>query len=91
MGREGVLTMCGRFTQNYSWADVNEFLSLFGPPLNTRYIHKNLDPFRPARILMVTNAPITFNLYHNDILDEGEAPGDPLARHRAEEGGCLSG
>jgi len=40
--------------------------SLFGPPLNTRYTHKNLDPFRPARILMVTNAPITFNLYHNE-------------------------
>lgn len=40
--------------------------SLFGPPLNTRYQHVNKDPDRPARLLMVTNAPLTMNLYHND-------------------------
>jgi oxalate decarboxylase/phosphoglucose isomerase-like protein (cupin superfamily) len=40
--------------------------SLFGPPLNTVYQHVNKDPDRPARILMVTNAPLTMNLYHND-------------------------
>jgi len=40
--------------------------SMFGPPLNTRYTHRNLDPHKPARLLMVTNAPLTFNLYHNE-------------------------
>jgi hypothetical protein len=40
--------------------------SLFGPPLNTTYQHFNRDPDAPARILMVTNAPLTMNLYHSD-------------------------
>lgn len=39
---------------------------LFGPPLNTRYYHTNLDAHKPARILMVCNAPLTFNLYHSE-------------------------
>ena len=38
---------------------------LFGPPLNTRYQHRNLHRQKPARLLMVTNAPLTLNLYHN--------------------------
>lgn len=40
--------------------------SLFGPPLNTTYQHVNKDSDRPARLLMVTNAPLTMNLYHNE-------------------------
>jgi len=40
--------------------------SLFGPPLNTSYQHVNKDQDRSARLLMVTNAPLTLNLYHND-------------------------
>ncbi len=40
--------------------------SLFGPPLNTTYQHRNTDSEERARILMVTNAPLTFNLYHSD-------------------------
>lgn len=40
--------------------------ALFGPPLNTEYQHRNPDPDRPARLLMVTNAPLTMNLYHNE-------------------------
>ena len=28
--------MCGRFTQNYTWSQVHEFLSVFGPALNLR-------------------------------------------------------
>lgn len=40
--------------------------SLFGPPLNTTYQHRNIDREKPARILMVTNAPVTMNLYHSE-------------------------
>ena len=40
--------------------------SLFGPPLNVRYQHRNLSADRPARLLMVTNAPLTLSLYHNE-------------------------
>ncbi len=40
--------------------------SLFGPPLNTTYHHVNQSRDKPARILMVTNAPLTMNLYHNE-------------------------
>ncbi len=40
--------------------------SLFGPPLNCTYQHHNTDSTEPARILMVTNAPLTMNLYHNE-------------------------
>ncbi|MEE8223576.1 MAG: ethanolamine ammonia lyase-activating protein, partial [Alphaproteobacteria bacterium] len=39
--------------------------SLFGPPLNATYQHSNTGT-GPARILMVTNAPLTLNLYHNE-------------------------
>ncbi|MCZ6848471.1 MAG: ethanolamine ammonia lyase-activating protein [Alphaproteobacteria bacterium] len=39
--------------------------SLFGPPLNATYRHSNTGT-GPARILMVTNAPLTLNLYHNE-------------------------
>jgi putative SOS response-associated peptidase YedK len=28
--------MCGRFTQNYTWHQVHEFLSVFGAPRNPR-------------------------------------------------------
>jgi hypothetical protein len=28
--------MCGRFTQNYTWQQVHEFLSVFGAPRNLR-------------------------------------------------------
>jgi len=28
--------MCGRFTQNYTWAEVHDFLSLLGPPKNVQ-------------------------------------------------------
>jgi putative SOS response-associated peptidase YedK len=28
--------MCGRFTQNYTWEQVHDFLSVFGPPRNLR-------------------------------------------------------
>jgi putative SOS response-associated peptidase YedK len=28
--------MCGRFTQNYTWAEVHAFLGLIGTPRNLR-------------------------------------------------------
>lgn len=40
--------------------------SLFGPPLNVRYQHRNLSADHSARLLMVSNAPLTFSLYHNE-------------------------
>ncbi len=39
---------------------------LFSPPLNTTYSHRNLDPSRPARLLMVSNAPLVLSLFHNE-------------------------
>ena len=38
-----VLTMCGRFTQNYTWEEVHAFLSVFGPPRNLQP-HYNIAP-----------------------------------------------
>ena len=32
----GTFDMCGRFTQNYSWAEVYAFLNVFGSPKNLR-------------------------------------------------------
>ena len=26
--------LCGRFTQNYTWAEIRAFLNVFGPPVN---------------------------------------------------------
>ncbi|MEE8516967.1 MAG: cupin domain-containing protein [Alphaproteobacteria bacterium] len=40
--------------------------SLFSPPLNTSYRHRNLDKDRPARLLVVNNAPLVMSLYHDD-------------------------
>lgn len=40
--------------------------ALFSPPLNTRYRHRNVDPNRPARLLMVSNAPLILSLFHNE-------------------------
>ena len=37
--------MCGRFTQNYTWAEVHAFLSVFGPPRNLQP-HYNIAPTR---------------------------------------------
>jgi putative SOS response-associated peptidase YedK len=35
--------MCGRFTQNYAWQQVHQFLSVFGAPQNLRP-HYNIAP-----------------------------------------------
>ena len=43
-GRPGrTLTMCGRFTQHYTWEEVHDFLSVFGPPQNLQP-HYNIAP-----------------------------------------------
>lgn len=59
---ETVIRQDGNQDQTIQWGPR----SLFGPPLNTTYQHRNLDSAKPARILMVTNAPLTMNLFHND-------------------------
>lgn len=59
---ETVLEQEGFPTQTVSW----QSRSLFGPPINTRYQHINTDSEKPARILMLANAPLTMNLFHDD-------------------------
>lgn len=44
-----------------SWSER----SLFSPPLNTTYVHHNTGK-TPARLLMVSNAPLVLSLYHNE-------------------------
>lgn len=39
--------------------------SVFSPPLNCYYQHFNLDGERPARLFVVTNAPMVMNLHRN--------------------------
>lgn len=36
-------SMCGRFTQHYTWKEVHDFLSVFGPPRNLQARH-NIGP-----------------------------------------------
>src|SRR5690242_5852931 len=59
---ETLIRQDGHQDQTIAWGPR----ALFGPPLNTTYRHRNLDTENPARILMVTNAPLTLNLYHNE-------------------------
>jgi quercetin dioxygenase-like cupin family protein len=40
--------------------------SLFAPPLNTFYRHRNSDPHKPARLLVVNNAPLVMSLFHDE-------------------------
>ena len=40
--------------------------SLFAPPLNTSYQHRNTNPARPARLLVVNNAPLLMSLFHDE-------------------------
>jgi hypothetical protein len=71
----------GHQDQIVKWRDH----SLFAPPLNTTYQHRNVDTTHAARILMVTNAPLTFNLYHNEefVFENYFVFGD---RYRGEQG-----
>lgn len=48
-------------TQKISWAAR----SLFAPPLNTTYQHRNTGA-TPARLLVVNNAPLVMSLYHDE-------------------------
>lgn len=40
--------------------------SLFSPPLNTRYRHVNRHKDRPARLLVVNNAPLVMSLFRDE-------------------------
>lgn len=40
--------MCGRFTQNYTWQQVREFLSVFGAPQNLKAAAGQLLRGRPV-------------------------------------------
>jgi len=42
--------MCGRFTQNYTWAEVHAFLSVLGPPRNLQP-HYNIAPTRTIDVI----------------------------------------
>ena len=78
---ETLIKQDGHQDQTVVWRER----SLFGPPLNTTYQHRNLDSEKPARILMITNAPLTLNLYHNEkfVFDNYFVFDD---RYRGEQG-----
>ncbi|MQA65188.1 MAG: ethanolamine ammonia lyase-activating protein [Alphaproteobacteria bacterium] len=59
---ETVIEQKGSPTRKVTWAER----SLFAPPLNTTYQHRNTDSDRPARLLVVNNAPLVLSLYHDD-------------------------
>lgn len=82
---ETVFEQPGRSQQTLRW----RARSLFGPPLNVAYRHRNLSARAPARLLMVANAPLIFNLYHNEkfVLDH---PFDFEDRYAGQEGFFFS-
>ena len=47
-GTGKALTMCGRFTQHYTWQEVHAFLSVFGPARNLQP-HYNIAPTDSSR------------------------------------------
>ena len=63
--------------------------SLFSPPLNTTYQHRNLDPAKPARLLVVNNAPLVLSLYHDEDFVFGS--GYAFTRRYQGEDGFFDG
>lgn len=59
---ETVIEQGGSPARKIAW----QARSLFAPPLNTTYQHRNLDPDRPARLLVVNNAPMVMSLFHDE-------------------------
>jgi putative SOS response-associated peptidase YedK len=45
--------MCGRFTQNYTWHQVHEFLSVFGAPQNLRARYNIAPGFKSTKAAAV--------------------------------------
>jgi uncharacterized RmlC-like cupin family protein len=58
---ETEITQSGASPQTIQWQER----SLFAPPLNTSYRHRNLDADRPARLLVVNNAPLVMSVFHD--------------------------
>ena len=53
--------------EGYPTATINwQKRSLFAPPVNTHYRHVNLDKDKPARLLVVANAPLIMSLFHDE-------------------------
>ena len=52
----------GAAPRTFSW----RARSLFAPPLNATYTHRNRSADRPARLLVVNNAPLVMSLYHDE-------------------------
>lgn len=42
--------MCGRFTQNYTWSEVHDFLNVLGTPRNLRPRY-NIGPTTPVDVV----------------------------------------
>ena len=59
---ETVIEQKGCSPQTVRW----QTRSLFAPPLNTTYQHRNLDPDHPARLLVVNNTPLVLSLFHDE-------------------------
>lgn len=59
---ETTIEQPGHGAQTVSWQQR----SLFSPPLNTHYQHRNTDPDKPARLFVVNNAPLVMSLFHDE-------------------------
>jgi uncharacterized RmlC-like cupin family protein len=59
---ETVIEQKGAEPRTLSW----RARSLFAPPLNATYTHRNRSADRPARLLVVNNAPLVLSLYHDE-------------------------
>ena len=59
---ETVIEQQGSPARKVTWSER----SMFSPPLNTTYQHRNTDPDKPARLLVVNNAPLVMSLYHDE-------------------------
>ena len=75
----GILVVSGRGATTFWQSDTDKQVvewqpgSVFSPPLNCYYQHFNLDGERPARLFVVTNAPMVMNIFRSSDFIFGDA------------------